>query len=120
MNKTYTVWMVTPAGKMHVADVTRPTAREALDAALLLVPDITNNLGYDARITCGRKLISKHDAKVSQWGTPNEILSNVMSALERDVEWPLTELLPLAEVNTLLAPIRQRVNDEIKKRQNNP
>lgn len=51
----------------------------------------------------------------SQWGTREEILSNAMRTIETEIEWPLTELLPLAEVNALLAPLRARVNAEIAK-----
>lgn len=49
----------------------------------------------------------------SQWGTREEILANAMRTLETEVEWPLTEILPLAEVNALLAPIRARINAEL-------
>jgi len=53
--------------------------------------------------------------KVSQFGTREEILSNALLVLEREIEWSLTEVLPLAEVNKLLAPIRAKINKEIAK-----
>jgi hypothetical protein len=51
----------------------------------------------------------------SQFGTREEILSNALLVLEREIEWSLTEVLPLAEVNKLLAPIRAKINKEIAK-----
>ena len=53
--------------------------------------------------------------KASQFGTREEILSNAMSILEREIEWSLTEILPFVEVNKLLAPIRAKINEEIGK-----
>jgi hypothetical protein len=57
----------------------------------------------------------KNKNKNSQFGTRKEILSNALSILEREIEWSLTEVLPLAEVNKLLAPIRAKINEEIAK-----
>jgi len=53
--------------------------------------------------------------KANEFGTREEILSNALSILEREIEWSLTEILPLAEVNKLLAPIRAKINKEIAK-----
>lgn len=50
------------------------------------------------------------DTKKSQWGNPNEILSDVLQTLERNVEWPLTEIMDGKEVNKLLAPLRNAIN----------
>lgn len=54
----------------------------------------------------------------SDWGTPEEILADVMETLEREVEWPLTEIMDYKEVRNLLAPIRNRINQEITNREN--
>lgn len=53
------------------------------------------------------------DTKKSQWGTSNEILSDVLRTLERNVEWPLTEIMDGKEVNKLLAPLRNAINAKI-------
>jgi hypothetical protein len=51
----------------------------------------------------------------SQWGdTKEEVLGFAMDSLERHVEWPLTEVMDIKEVNALLQPIRNRINEEIK------
>lgn len=55
------------------------------------------------------------DPQKSQWGSPDEILGNVMTALEHDVEWPLTEIMEYNKVLQLLAPIRSAVNAELLK-----
>jgi hypothetical protein len=49
--------------------------------------------------------------EASQWGTPTEILDSVSQTLERDVEWPLTEIMDGAVVRKLLAPIQTAVNN---------
>jgi hypothetical protein len=53
--------------------------------------------------------------KANEFGTREEILHNALSILERQIEWSLSEVLPLAEVNKLLAPIRAKINEEIAK-----
>ena len=51
----------------------------------------------------------------SQWGdTKEEVLGFAMDSLERHVEWPLTEVMDIKEVNALLQPIRNRINEELK------
>ena len=42
------------------------------------------------------------------------MLQDAMEALERDVEWNLTEVFPYAEVLSMLAPIRQAINEKVK------
>ena len=42
------------------------------------------------------------------------MLQDAMRALERDVEWNLTEVLPYAEVLSMLDPIRQAINEKVK------
>jgi len=50
----------------------------------------------------------------SQWGdTKQEVLGHAMDSLERHVEWPLTEVMDIKEVNALLQPIRNRINQEL-------
>lgn len=48
--------------------------------------------------------------EASQWGSPEEILQDVAQTLERDVEWPLTEIMPGPEVKQLLSPVFQAIN----------
>ena len=67
-------------------------------------------IGY----TIGMKDKNTKTVTQSPWGTRQEILANAMRTLERDIEWPLTELLSLTEVNTLLAPLRARINGMIE------
>jgi len=59
-----------------------------------------------------RECISEEMTK-SDWGTSEEILSNVMMTLEREVEWPLTEIMDPKEVKNLLQPIRNKINSLI-------
>lgn len=49
----------------------------------------------------------------SQWGKPEELLRNVAQTLEREVEWPLTELLPRDEVGRAMQPIQDLVQSAI-------
>lgn len=52
-------------------------------------------------------------AEGSDWGEPREILEDVLQTLERQVEWPLTEVMDPKEVRQLLAPIIKAVNDKM-------
>ena len=52
--------------------------------------------------------------KESQWGSPEEICQQVLHHLERDVEWPLTEIMEPRTVHMLLAPVTSAVNDKLK------
>lgn len=52
-------------------------------------------------------------SKQSDWGEHKEILSDVLKALEYKVEWPLTEVMDLQQVQRLLAPLRQAINTEL-------
>jgi hypothetical protein len=49
----------------------------------------------------------------SAWGEPREILEDVLQTLEREVEWPLTEVMDPKEVRQLLSPIVRAVNDKM-------
>lgn len=42
------------------------------------------------------------------------MLQDAMRALERDVEWNMTEIFSYEEVLSLLAPVRQAINDKVK------
>ena len=59
----------------------------------------------------------KHKGKpmdeASDFGEPREILENVLQTLEREVEWPLTDVMDPREVRQLLAPIVKAVNDKM-------
>jgi hypothetical protein len=49
----------------------------------------------------------------SDFGEPREILEDVLQTLEREVEWPLTDVMDPREVKQLLAPIVKAVNDKM-------
>lgn len=42
-----------------------------------------------------------------------DVLEQVLTILEREVEWPLTDHINFEEVARLLAPLRERVNSEL-------
>ena len=52
-------------------------------------------------------------AEGSDWGEPREILEDVLQTLEREVEWPLTEVMDPKEVRQLLSPLVRAVNDKL-------
>jgi hypothetical protein len=52
-------------------------------------------------------------AEASDWGEPREILEDVLQTLEREVEWPLTEVMDPKEVKQLLSPLVRAVNDKL-------
>ena len=52
--------------------------------------------------------------EASDFGEPKEILADVLDTLEREVEWPLTEVMDYEEVLRLLAPIKNAVNQRLK------
>jgi hypothetical protein len=56
----------------------------------------------------------KTKTEASDFGEPKEILSDVLSTLEREVEWPLTDVMEYEEVLRLLAPIKNAINDKLK------
>jgi len=49
----------------------------------------------------------------SDWGEPREILEDVLQTLEREVEWPLTEVMDPKQVRQLLSPLVRAVNDKL-------
>jgi hypothetical protein len=46
------------------------------------------------------------------------VLDHVLTILEREVEWPLTDYLDPEKVSRLLAPLRDMVNSELIKEMN--
>ena len=61
-----------------------------------------------------KDLRSQQDvAEASDWGEPREILEDVLQTLEREVEWPLTEVMDPKEVKQLLSPLVRAVNDKL-------
>lgn len=52
--------------------------------------------------------------EISDWGEPEELLADVMSALERQVEWPLNDVMDRQEVQNLLQPVRNAINAKMK------
>jgi len=56
----------------------------------------------------------KEGDRGSDWGEPEEILSDVLRTLEREVEWPLTDVMDPTEVKELLSPIVSAVNDKLR------
>jgi hypothetical protein len=61
------------------------------------------------------RLSRKGVAEVSDFGEPQEILEDVLRVLEREVEWPLTDVMDPGEVKQLLAPVVKAVNDKLMK-----
>lgn len=54
----------------------------------------------------------------SDWGsTPQEVISGIMQTLEREVEWPMSDVLSgdkLANAMFCLRSIRELLNEELK------
>jgi hypothetical protein len=44
-----------------------------------------------------------------------EVFQDILRVLEREVEWPLTDVMDWKEVQRLLAPIREAINSELLK-----
>jgi hypothetical protein len=49
----------------------------------------------------------------SQWGEPKDVLAQVLQTLEREVEWPLTDVMDPQEVKQLLSPLMQAVSQAL-------
>jgi hypothetical protein len=49
----------------------------------------------------------------SDWGEPREILEDVLQTLEREVEWPLSEVMDPREFRPLLSALVRAVNDKL-------
>ena len=50
----------------------------------------------------------------SDFGNPEEILRGVAQTLEREVEWPLTEIMDGATVKKLLAPLMNAIHQQLQ------
>lgn len=50
----------------------------------------------------------------SDFGSPEEILRGVAQTLEREVEWPLTEIMDSATVKKLLAPLMNAIDQHLR------
>ena len=59
------------------------------------------------------KMKNESVREASDFGEPREILEDVLRTLEREVEWPLTDVMDPREVKQLLAPIVKAVNDKM-------
>jgi hypothetical protein len=49
----------------------------------------------------------------SQWGEPEDVLRQVLQTLEKDVEWPLTDVMDPQQVKQLLSPLMQAVSQKL-------
>jgi hypothetical protein len=49
----------------------------------------------------------------SQWGEPEDVLRQVLQTLEREVEWPLTDVMDPQQVKQLLSPLMQAVSQHL-------
>jgi len=49
----------------------------------------------------------------SQWGEPEDVLRQVLQTLEREVEWPLTDVMDPQQVKQLLSPLMQAVSQKL-------
>ena len=49
----------------------------------------------------------------SQWGEPEDVLRQVLQTLEKDVEWPLTDVMEPQQVKQLLSPLMQAVSQKL-------
>jgi hypothetical protein len=49
----------------------------------------------------------------SQWGQPKDVLAQVLQTLEKEVEWPLTDVMDPQEVKQLLSPLMQAVSQKL-------
>ena len=49
----------------------------------------------------------------SQWGEPEDVLRQVLQKLEREVEWPLTDVMDPQQVKQLLSPLMQAISQKL-------
>jgi hypothetical protein len=89
-----------------------PTKMEILDAAYKAIRGEEPS-EYKPRVDDEPLDIDEGVSEGSDWGEPREILKDVLQTLEREVEWPLTEVMDPREVRQLLAPIIKAVNDKM-------
>jgi hypothetical protein len=121
-------------------EVTSPIARKNIDSQIALLKkqrDKTNEEGvaegdkrpdYVVKATDKPKKIkpsmggsSPHPyrgklvgaTESSQWGEPEDVLRQVLQTLEREVEWPLTDVMDPQQVKQLLSPLMQAVSQKL-------
>jgi hypothetical protein len=60
--------------------------------------------------------LTRNDPDVNEgdFGNPEEILRGVAQTLEREVEWPLTEIMDVATVKKLLAPLMNAIHQQLQ------
>lgn len=54
------------------------------------------------------------ETEESDFGSPEEILRDVSQTLEREVEWPLTEIMDGATVKKLIAPLMNAIQQQLQ------
>ena len=75
------------------------------------------SLSYDEKLKIFNDMVDELGESVkeaSDWGEPGELLTDVLTALERQVEWPLTDVMDRREVQSLLQPVRDAINAKMK------
>lgn len=68
---------------------------------------------FTDKVKKGEIAVEATPGNTSQWGTDEELLRNVAQVLEREVEWPLTELLPRQAVGNAIQPIQDLVQSAL-------
>jgi hypothetical protein len=68
---------------------------------------------FTDKVKKGEIAVEAKPGNTSQWGTDEELLRNVAQVLEREVEWPLTELLPRQAVGNAMQPIQDLVQSAL-------
>jgi hypothetical protein len=58
--------------------------------------------------------MSTTDMLENEFGSPEEILRSVAETLEREVEWPLTEIMDGATVKKLIAPLMNAIQEKLQ------
>lgn len=67
------------------------------------------NTGHQSKHPYQGRLVGEQ----SQWGEPEDVLRQVLQTLERDVEWPLTDVMDPQQVKQLLSPLMQAVSQKL-------
>jgi hypothetical protein len=69
--------------------------------------------GHQSKHPYQGRLVGTDESTQSQWGEPEDILRQVLQTLEREVEWPLTDVMDPQEVKQLLSPLMQAVSQKL-------
>lgn len=67
--------------------------------------------GHQSKHPYQGKLVGTTES--SQWGEPEDVLRQVLQTLERDVEWPLTDVMDPQQVKQLLSPLMQAISQKL-------